>query len=322
MTAAGESATIPRGAGAVSQQGRWLTAHLLGRLPAPRRGWLIALLLVTPAILFRLFTSIYPFVQTVWWSFTDRGPGKPNGSFVGLDNFRRIRDNPATMDALKFTLWSAVAVAVLSVVGGFLLAMLLVAKFRGRPVVRALILVPWAIPTIVSALGFRFMLSNGFGIVPQMLGHAHVHTDWLLEPFPARMAVIGVTVWHNVPFLALIIMAGIQGIPAELMEAAKVDGAGWLRVNRHIVVPLVTPLLVTMATFVLIFQIGTFDVVYGLTGGGPGTATAVLPFKAYQEAFIGQETARASAMAVTLFVVVSIVGAAALVVFRRSQVHR
>jgi multiple sugar transport system permease protein len=275
---------------------RWGVARALGRLSLPRRVWILATVLIAPAILVRLFTSVYPFLATAWMSLTDDGAYTASPSFVGLRNYTDLLGDRIAREALVFTVVFAGVSTLLELVLGFALALLLNASFRLRGAARAAALIPWAIPAVVSALGFRFIFSDGFGIVPHLLGLVGVHIDWLTSPLPAKAAVIMANVWRSVPFVAFVILAGLQGVPVELYQAAKVDGAGWLRTLWSVVVPLVAPLLITMGVFMVIFQLGTFDTVYGMTGGGPGTATQVAPYLAYQEAFIGLQYGRVLAL--------------------------
>lgn len=300
---------------------RWVVARALRFVVLPRRAWLIAGILLLPALAMRLFTSVYPFFQTVVMSFTDDSPFNPQSHWIGLENYRALLADPVAVQAVIFTVIFALLSTVAELVIGMALALLLNATFRLRGLMRAVVLIPWAIPAIVTALGFRFMFSNGFGIIPDLLSHLGVHVEWLTGPVAAQAAVIMTNVWRSAPFVALVILAGLQGIPVEVYQAAKVDGAGYLRTIWSIVIPLVTPLLVTMGVFMLVFQVGGFDVILGMTGGGPGTSTQVLSYLAYQEAFVGLQYGRASAMAMLLFVMVLIVGLAATRLFRRTEVE-
>lgn len=311
--------TIPRET--VGSRASWLVARALGRLPSPRRLVLLALLLILPALVLRLFTSVYPFAVTAWLSLTDASPMNASDRFVGLANYAALLSDDVALQATAFTMVFALGSTALELVVGLALALLMNATFRLQGLTRALALIPWAIPAIVTALGFRFMLADGFGIVPDLMGKVGLHVEWLTSPLGAQAAVILVNTWRSVPFVALIILAGLQGIPGELYEAAQLDGAGFFKVLRSIVIPLVTPLLITMGIFMLIFQIGGFDVILGLTGGGPGTATQVLSYLTFQEAFIGLEYGRASAESMVLFALVLITGLAALVLFRRTEVE-
>ena len=301
---------------------RW-RAHRGAALWA-RRVWrspgLLALAFIAPALLLRMFTAVYPFLATAYLSFTDASALQPRASFVGLENYVLLTTDVVLHQSIVFTGLFVAGSTALELVFGFLVALLLNASFRLRQVARTSNLIPWVIPAIVTALGFRFMFDTQFGIIPDLLGRVGIQVNWLTEPGPARVATIVANVWRSTPFVALIILAGLQGIPAELYEAARVDGAGRLRVLWQVVIPLVMPLLVTMGIFLLVWQLGAFDIILGMTGGGPGTSTTVLSYLVYQQAFIGLSFGYASAIAMVLFVFVLLVGGLALALFRRMEV--
>jgi multiple sugar transport system permease protein len=291
-----------------------------------KRGWhqrsfVLALLFIAPALVLRLFTSVYPFLSTAHMSLTDASLLTPVPQFVGLDNYVRLSNDAVLRESVSFTVLFVVGSTVIELVLGLLIALLLTARIKVRSLGRSVNLIPWAIPAIVAALGFRFMFDADFGIIPDLLGRVGVHIEWLTNSSGARAATIIANVWRSTPFVALILLAGLQGIPKELYEAARVDGASPVRILWRIVIPLVTPLLVTMGVFLLIWQLGTFDIILGMTGGGPGSSTTVLSYLAYQQAFVGLEFGYASAIAIVLFFFVLLAGILALVLFRRTEVH-
>lgn len=299
----------------------WAISRPLGIIPMPQKAWRIALILLVPALAMRLFTSVYPFVQTVIYSFTNASPMEPERKWIGLANYQDLFTDRIAIGAMVFTAVFAGVSTLLELVVGLALALLLNSAFRMRGLARATVLIPWAIPAIVTALGFRFMFSDGFGIIPDLLSHVGITVSWLTDPLTAKVAVILTNSWRSAPFVALIILAGLQGIPEEVYQAAKVDGAGYVRTVWSIVIPLVAPLLITMGTFMLIFQVGGFDIILGMTGGGPGTATQVLSYLAYQEAFINLQYGRASAIAIVLFAMVLVIGLVAMRFFNRREVE-
>ncbi len=278
-------------------------------------------MLLAPALLLRAWTSVYPFFLTAYLSFTESGPMRAGSTWVGWKQYERIFSNQVTVSAFWFTIVFAVASTVLEIVAGLLLGLLLCAEFRGRWWFRSLILIPWAMPAVVSALGFRFMFSDGFGIITHLLSFVGIHVDWLTSPGGAQAAVIFANAWRVIPFIGLMAMAGLSGIPKELYQAARVDGAGRVRIFFEIELPLITPLLVTIGAFMMIFQVGGFDVILGMTGGGPGTSTQVLSYLAYLEAFVGLEYGRASAISMVLFVLVLLTGLIAMAVSRKTEVE-
>jgi multiple sugar transport system permease protein len=300
---------------------RWPIARLLGRLRLPRSVVLLALILLAPALLLRIVTSVYPFIATAWTSFTNSSAYVAQAQFVGFDNYARILQNPSSQGALIFSIVFAVVSTVLQVVFGFILALLLNTKFRFQNFTRAVVLLPWAIPAIVAALGFRFMFSAESGLIAVALSAFGIEVSWLSDPLAAQVAVIVANVWRSIPFIAFVVLAGLQGVPHELIEAARVDGAGRLRITMQILVPLMMPLLITMGTFMVIFQIGSFDIIYGMTGGGPGSATQVAPYLAYQSAFISLKYGESAAISMLLFLIILAIGVLALARFRKAQVE-
>jgi multiple sugar transport system permease protein len=304
------------------EKGWWLArmATTPSRRRLLRHPAFLAALFIAPALILRLFTSIYPFLATVYLSLTDISAFRPTPRFIGLQNYVLFGSDFQLRQAVTFTILYVVLSTALELVLGMALALLLNASFRLRQAARSINLIPWVIPAIVTALGFRFMFDTDVGIIPDILGHIGVHISWLTDPRGAQAATIIANVWRSTPFVALIILAGLQGIPTEIYEAARVDGAGPLRILWQMIIPLVTPLLVTMGIFLLIWQLGAFDIILGMTGGGPGSATMVLSYLAYQQAFIGLSFGYASAISMVLFLCVLVVGIVALALFRRMEV--
>jgi multiple sugar transport system permease protein len=203
-----------------------------------------------------------------------------------------------------------------------LIAQLLNASFRGRALARAVNLIPWAIPTIVAAYAFQWMLHDQFGMIPHWVDLLTGERPVIfISPEGARAAAVLVNVWKNAPFMAVVFLAGLQGVPEELYEAAKVDGANAPQRFFRITLPVITPLVVTMGTFFLIWQIASFDLIYGLTRGGPGVATSVLALRVFEEGLLFFKFGFASAIAVLLLLTVGLVGLLGIVLFRRFEVQ-
>lgn len=281
---------------------------------------LTLVLLLTPALGLRFFTSVYPFLATVYLSLTNTSPFANESSFVGLENYRLLLQDFAVRRALSFTILFVICSTAIQLLVGLLIALLLNASFRLRSIVRAISLMPWAIPPVVAAVGFRFMFDRQFGIITDVLRRVYIDVPWLIDPGAAQAAVIFVNSWRLAPFVAVIILAGLQGIPQEILEAARIDGASQLRIILQVMVPMILPLVVTVGIFLTVWQLGTFDVILGMTGGGPGTATTVLAYLVYLQAFIGLAFGYASAIAMILFTLVLIAGVVGLLIFRRVEV--
>jgi ABC-type sugar transport system permease subunit len=286
-----------------------------------QRRYLLFLLLVAPAFLLRLATAAYPIVQTVLLSFTNLDLVSGTNSYIGLQNYTQMTKDYGVQGSLAFTIMYVLASTVLNLVVGMMIAQLLNASFRGRTFARTINLIPWAIPTIVAGYVFRWLLDDKFGLIPvwvQALTGAH----WvvLIGPASARLAVILVQVWKDAPFMAVVFLAGMQGVPLDLYEAAKVDGANAWQRFWNITLPMIKPLVITMTIFRLIWSLASFDLVYGLTQGGPGVATSVLALQIFQKGIAFFKFGFASAISVVLLILVAIVGIVALRLYRRADV--
>jgi len=289
---------------------------------ATRRRYGLFALLVAPALLLRFGTAIYPIVQTVLYSFRDLSLLKGTDKFIAFDNYSRLSTNFGVRGALSFTILYVLASTILELAVGLLIAQLLNANFKGRTFARTINLIPWAIPTIVAGYAFRWLLDDQFGLIPYWVTQlTNKQMVVFIDPLAARLAVILVHVWKDAPFMAVVFLAGMQGIPLDLYEAAKVDGASaWHRFWR-ITLPLVAPLVITMGLFRIVWSLASFDLVYGLTQGGPGVATSVLALQIFREGILFFKFGFASAISVVLLLLVAVVGAIGLVLYRRFDVN-
>jgi multiple sugar transport system permease protein len=288
--------------------------------PGARR-YLLFCLLVAPAFLLRLLTAAYPIGQTIALSFTNLSLLKGTSSFVGLQNYQDMFSDFGVRGALSFTITYVLWTAILDLAVGMLVALLLNTTFHGRTLVRTLTLIPWAVPTIVAGYTFRWLLDDQFGLISHwMVQLTGIRPVVFTSPIAARITVILVQVWKDAPFIAIVLLAGLQGIPQDVYEAARVDGASaWQRFWR-ITLPLVTPLLVTMGMFRMVWSLANFDLVYGLTFGGPGVATSVLALRIFQEGILFFKFGFASAISVVLLLLVALIGTGGLWLFRRTDV--
>jgi multiple sugar transport system permease protein len=277
--------------------------------------------MLAPAILLRLLTAVYPYIQSVRLSFYEYNPAFPPKEYVGLDNYRRAFDDIAIRSSIEFTLLFVIGSTVLQIIFGLGIALLLNRAFLGRGAVRAINLIPWAIPMVVVAVGFRWMFDSQYGIFSDILARTiGLEVDWLIRFWPARIAVIFTNVWKSTPFLAIVFLAALQAVPQDVYEAARVDGAGKVRSFFSVTLPLIMPQIVTIGLFMLVWQLASFDLIYAMTGGGPGYATQVLAYSIYQVAFAGLNYGYASAISMILFVVVAITTIVMLALYRRVEV--
>jgi multiple sugar transport system permease protein len=293
-----------------------------GRLiGAAQRRYLVFALLVAPIVVLRLSTAAYPVVRTAYLSLTNSSLLGGTQEFIGLDNYRAIRTDFGIRSSVEFTLVFVLGSTFLQLAIGLLVALLLNEKFRGRGFARSINLIPWAIPSIVAAFAFRWLLDDQFGLIPHWINElTGERIAPLSSAFSARLWLILVNVWKNAPFMAVIFLAGLQGVPEDLYEAAKVDGAnGWQRF-RGITFPMMLPLLIAQGMFFVVWQLAAFDLIYGLTNGGPGVATTVLSLRIFQEGLLFFKYGFASAVSMVLMGLVAIVGLIGLFFFRRREV--
>ena len=245
--------------------------------------WFAAALLFPTAVLLGLFIA-YPFFEGIWLSLTNTRVGVP-GEFVGLRNFEKVWNDNIFREAVWNTCLYTVVTTIIKLILGLWLAQLLNRNFKGKALVRAFVLLPFIIPTVLSTFAWKWMFDPTFSVLNWMLFHAGFITtriNWLGEPNLAFTAIIVVNVWRGLPFYAISLLAGLQTISPELQEAAAIDGAnGWQRF-RHITWPLLLPVTLVVTLFSVIQTFADFQLVYVLTGGGPANATHLFATYAYQ----------------------------------------
>jgi multiple sugar transport system permease protein len=288
---------------------------------ATRRRYLLFISLIFPAFLLRLVTAAYPIIQTIYLGFTNLSILKGTNAFIGFKNYVTMQSNIGVKSAISFTIVFIVTTTLLDLIVGMMIALLLNSNFRGRGFARTINLIPWAIPTIVAGYAFRWLLDDQFGLLPfwvtQLTG---LRPAIFINPLASQITVILVHAWKDAPFMAIIFLAGMQGIPDELYDAARVDGANAWQRFWGLTVPLIMPLTITMGLFRLVWSLGSFDLVYGLTFGGPGVATSVLALQVFREGILFFKFGFASAISVVLLILVAFIGLLGLWLFRKSEV--
>jgi multiple sugar transport system permease protein len=288
--------------------------------PAQRR-YLTFLLLVAPIVILRLYTAAYPIGQTAYLSLTNSSLLSGTSEFIGLENYRALASDVTLIGAIRFTLIFVLGSTLLQLVIGLLVALLLNATFHGRGFARSINLIPWAIPPIVAAYAFRWLLDDQFGLIPHWINViSGERLAPLSSPVLAQVSLVLVNVWKNAPFMAVVFLAGLQGVPDDLYEAAKVDGASGFQRFWAITFPLLLPLLIAQGMFFVVWQLATFDLIYGLTNGGPGVATVTLSLRIFQEGLLFFNYGIASAVSMVLMALVAVVGLLGLIWFRRREV--
>jgi multiple sugar transport system permease protein len=283
------------------------------------RRLLLAYALVAPVVLWRLATSIYPFLYTAYLSFFDNSPVRHTFDFIGVKNYVNALNDPITPTSLEFTAFFTIVSVGLQIVLALVIALLLNRSFPLRGLVRAVNLLPWAISAIVIGTAARWMFNSDYGLVNDIIWRFTGQRPlWLVDVTSARFAVVLVDVWKNTAFLAVIFLSGLQGISAELYEAAKIDGADRLRSFWYITLPLLLPIIISIGIFISIYRVLSFEVVYALTEGGPGTTTALFSYLAYLQAFRVLNFGYAASISMILFLIVLVVGLFGFFLLRRA----
>src|SRR3954449_4755973 len=245
--------------------------------------WLAFVLLVPTMLLLCLFIA-YPFVRGIVLSVTDSRVGVP-GAYVGAANFERIWNDGIFRQAVWNTFWYTAVTTVFKLALGLWLAMLLNRHFRGKAIVRAFILLPFIIPTVLSTFAWKWMFDPTFSVINWTLfkvGLIHARINWLGDSDLAMASIIVVNIWRGVPFFAISLLAGLQTISPELNEAAAIDGARPWNRFWYVTWPLLLPVTMVVMLFSVIQTFADFQLVYVMTGGGPANATHLFATYAYQ----------------------------------------
>jgi multiple sugar transport system permease protein len=291
------------------------------RLLEDERALALVLLLPT-ALLLGLFIA-YPFVKGVLLAVTDSKVGEP-GTFVGLQNFRTLFHDSIFRTAVRNTfVYTGVATAF-KLALGLWLALLLNRNFKGKAMTRALILLPFIIPTVLSSFAWKWMFDPTFSVINWALfrlGLIRTRINWLGDQDLAMVSVIIVNIWRGVPFYAISLLAGLQTVNPELHEAAAIDGArAWQRF-RYVTWPLLLPVTMVVVLFSVIQTFADFQLVYVLTGGGPANATQLFATYAYQVGVGTGLLGQGAAISLAMFPVLLVVVIVQLVFIRRVETH-
>ncbi len=239
-------------------------------------------LMVAPAVLWLVVLLAYPFILSVWMAFTDKKVGTP-GTFNGLNNFIVLWQSGIFRTAFFNTILYTAVTTVFKVFLGFGLALLLNQAFIGRRIVRAVLLLPWIVPTVLSTMAFLWMFDSNLSSINWVLrGLGLKDVAWLGKPATAMISVMIVNVWRAIPFFAITTLTALQTVPQELYDASAIDGAGKLRQLRSITVPLVRPILAIVMIVSIIGTLSDVQVVASLTNGGPQNSTQVLATLSYR----------------------------------------
>jgi multiple sugar transport system permease protein len=263
------------------------------------------LLFVLPALIVLALLTAYPIAYTGLLSVTDT-----QGDFVGLKNFQAVLGARATPQAFLNTLWWVGGSIVFQVLLGTLTAILLNQTFRGRAVVRSVTLIPWVVPGIVAATTWAWMFHTEFGIINYMLtapGIIPEPVGWLTNSNTVLPVMIAINVWKLFPFVAIMVLAGLQSIPNDLYEAARVDGASFWEEVRYVMLPGVRPVIVAVTLLLVIWGLNSITIIYAITRGGPANKTLITPIQIFRLAFESVRLNQAAALSVMFFTVVIVI---------------
>ncbi len=272
-----------------------------------RSAWLF----LAPVLITLAGIAGWPLARTIWFSLTDaRLDGMGAYEFVGFENYQFLFTDPDWWIAVQNTFVFAFASVALETLIGIVIALVLNARMRGRGVMRAAMLIPWAIPTVVSAQMWAWMLNDQYGVINAILMNLHIIAApiaWTANPDTALAAVIAVDVWKTTPFMALLVLAALQLLPGDIYEAAEIDGLGPVGRFFRITLPLIWPALMVAIIFRTLDALRVFDLMYVLTGNS--RATASMSVYARQQLVDFQDVGFGSAAATGLFLIIALVTA-------------
>ena len=262
----------------------------------------LGLLFLLPAAALLLVFLTYPLGLGVWLGFTDAKIGR-DGIWIGLENYEFLWGDPVFRLSVFNTFFYTLIASVLKFGLGLWLALLLNEHLPFKGFLRAIVLLPFIVPTVLSAIAFWWIYDTQFSIVSWLLtrlGWIHSNINFLGSPNPARVSAIVANVWRGVPFVAICLLAGLQTIAPSLYEAAAIDGAtGWQRF-RHITLPLLSPIIAVVMTFSVLFTFTDFQLIWVLTRGGPINATHLMATLSYQRAIPGGAMGEGAAIATSM----------------------
>jgi len=314
--------TDPSGTRAARVFARPRSSRLTVLVDRPQR---LGLVMIAPAVIYIALVVGVPFFLALYYSFTNITSGSRTLEFVGLRNFVGIVDSPKFQTALRNTFVFAIGSQVLVIALATALALALMKDFRGKWLVRLLILLPWVAPMSLGSIGWLWILDSIYSVINWTLQAAGLLSadNWpmyLGKPYLAMASVIGVHVWRLLPLATVILLAGLTSIPQDVHDAARVDGAGFFRHLFKITLPLVRPIMLVATLFGLIFAFTDMIVIFVLTRGGPYDTTQVLSTLAFFTGIQGGDLAEGAAIAVFLFPMLLAVAVVFLLVARRSEV--
>ena len=281
----------PRAGAPLERLGQWLDNRTV-----------LSVLFMLPAAALLLLFLTYPLILGVWMGFTDVKIGRP-GVFIGLENYISLFQDGVFLLSVFNTLVYTIVATVLKFGLGLWLALLLNHHIPLKAYVRAFVLLPYIIPTVLSAIAFWWIYDAQFSIISWALtqmGLLDAYIDFLGQPWNARWSVIAANVWRGIPFVAICLLAGLQTISPSLYEAAALDGANSWQRFWHVTVPMLMPILAVVLTFSVLFTFTDFQLIYAITRGGPLNSTHLMATLAFQRAIPGGQLGEGAAIATAM----------------------
>lgn len=269
---------------------------------------LVPWILILPVLLIRGFTTAWPIFETFRISLYDIRLLKGINEFVGLQNYVTVFKDPKVITSIEFTLIFVLFSMVSHIVLGIILALILNMRFKGKRFLRTIVLIPWAMPMVVVGIAAKWAFNNDYGLINDFIRWfvPNFEFSWLINTGSARIAVIVMDLWKDIPFFAILVLAGLQFIPEEIYEAARVDGAGPIASFFKITLPLIRRNILVLSIFFTVWRLVSFDIVYSMTQGGPGEDTALIAFRITTEAFTNLNLGYGATLAVVLFLVMAL----------------
>jgi multiple sugar transport system permease protein len=265
------------------------------------REWL-SFWFMLPAAAFLILFLAYPLVLGVWLSFTDARIGRP-GEFIGLENYEWLMGDSTFMLSVFNTLLYTGVASIIKFAVGLYLALLLNERLPFKAILRALVLIPFIVPTVLSAIAFWWLFDPQFSIISwslKKMGLITTNIDFLGDIWNARWSVIFANIWRGVPFVAITLLAGLQTVSPSLYEAATIDGATPWQRFRFITYPLLTPIIAVVMTFSVLFTFTDFQLIWVMTRGGPVNATHLMATLSYQRAILGGQLGEGAAISTAM----------------------
>ncbi len=267
------------------------------------RNWL-GLWFMVPAMAFLLLFLAYPLGLGIWMSMTDMRIGR-GGTFIGIENYVYLLDDRDFLRATAFTLTYTFVASIFKFAIGLYLAILLNNNMPFKAIIRAIVLIPFIVPTVLSAVAFWWIFDTQFSIITWLLRKSGLIEpgyliNWLGDPFLAQCSVIFANIWRGIPFIAITLLAGLQTVSPSLYEAATLDGASNWQRFRYITYPLLTPIIAVVMTFSVLFTFTDFQLIWAMTRGGPVNATHLMATLSYQRGILGGRLGEGAAIATAM----------------------